>query len=429
MVRVNSWGRLDAPEHLVRAVHWANDLQPPGQGTALPVGLGRSYGDVGLNSHQGLWQMDTLDRLLSFDPNTGRLTCQAGTSLATLQRLMVPRGWMLPVTPGTQWVTVGGAIANDVHGKNHHRQGSLGAHISRLVLWRTNGETIECGPQVRRDWWEATVGGLGLTGVILEADIQLKAVAGPWLEVETLVFATLEEFFTLSAQSEAEWEHTVAWVDCGRHRGRGILFRGNGVPLEGPNTARPGSWQLPFTPPVSLINRLSSEAFNQMYFQYHRSRTGKRIVHYQPFFYPLDSVSHWNRLYGPHGFYQYQLVVPPATALEVARAVLEVVGRQGEASPLTVLKTFGDQPSVGMLSFAQPGLTLAIDFPNRGTRTLRLLDQLDALVQQAGGRLYPAKDARMARSFFEKSYPRLPEFLNYRDRGISSDLSRRLMGY
>lgn len=429
MARVSSWGRLGAADHRVRSVHWAQDLQAPDAGTALPIGLGRSYGDVGLNSGQSLWKMYTLDRLLHFDPLTGCLTGQAGLSLATIQQLLVPRGWMLPVTPGTQWVTLGGAIANDVHGKNHHRQGSLGAHVKQLVLWRTDGEIIECGPDLRPDWWRATVGGLGLTGVIMEAQIQLKPVPGPWFEVETLVFGSLEEFLDLSAQSEADWEHTVAWVDCGRYRGRGLLFRGNPVPLVRSSKTRPGTWPFPFTPPVSLVNRLSSEAFNALYFQYHRARKGRRIMHYQPFFYPLDSLAHWNRLYGPRGFFQYQFVVPPAAALSVTSEVLQLVSQRGEASPLTVLKTFGHQPPAGLLSFAQPGITLAIDLPNRGDATLKLLEQLDERVKEAGGRLYLAKDARMSRRMFEQTYPGLPEFLRYRDRGISSSLSRRLMGY
>lgn len=428
-MKVSSWGRLDTTEHHVITIYHSSELRPPPTGSALPTGLGRSYGDVGLNAGNTLWQMQTLDRLIAFDPQSGVLTCQAGVNLGTIQQLMSPRGWRMPVTPGTQWVTVGGAIANDVHGKNHHRQGSLGAHLRRIVLWRTDGEIIECGPHLCSDWWAATVGGLGLTGVIVEADIQLEAVPGPWIEVETLPFSNLDEFFLLSNQSEAHWEHTVAWVDCGHRPGRGALFRGNAVAHGPQSSLSEQSWRIPLTPPFSLVNRVSSAAFNELYFSFHRLRQGKRVVHYQPFFYPLDSVSNWNRLYGPRGFYQYQCVLPRNSGLQALQAILHTVGRRGQASPLTVLKTFGSHPPVGMLSFAQPGVTLAIDFPNQGPTTLKLLDDLDLIVQQSGGKLYPAKDARMPRQLFEQTYPRLADFLNYRDPGISSSLSRRLMGY
>jgi FAD/FMN-containing dehydrogenase len=301
--------------------------------------------------------------------------------------------------------------------------------VNHLVLWRSNGEIIACGPQLRRDWWAATIGGLGLTGVILQAEIQLVPVPGPWLEVETLIFDDLEGFLELADMSEASWQHTVAWIDVGRHPGRGVFFRGNPVAATGRAVRQQGRWRVPLSPPLSLVNRLSSQAFNRLYFGYHRLRQGQHIVHYQPFFYPLDSLQNWNRLYGPRGFYQYQCVVPRPAAVAVIGALLHQIARHGQASPLTVLKTFGSHTPVGMHIFAQPGVTLAIDFPNHGAATLQLLANLDTIVQEAGGRLYPAKDARMNRSFFEQSYPQLAQFLAYRDPGISSSLSRRLMGY
>ena len=391
--------------------------------------MGRSYGDVCLNAGGQLWATRGLDHFIAFDAGTGRLVCEAGVLLGDIQRLMVPRGWMLPVVPGTQFVTVGGAIANDVHGKNHHVQGTFGDHVRWLSLARTDGETLTCGPDVLPGWFAATVGGLGLTGVIVAAELQLRPVPGPWLATETLVQADLDAFFFLSDASDAGWEHTVSWIDClAGDAGRGIFMRAN--PVEAGERPEPVARTLamPLVPPVSLVNRLSLRPFNLAYNALKKRQAGRAIVHYQPFFHPLDNVRDWNRMYGPKGFYQYQCVVPRAVGPEATRALLQAIARSGQGSFLSVLKTFGDRPPVGMLSFAQPGATLALDFTNNGGRTLTLFESLDAIVREAGGRLYPAKDARMPRDLFEAGYPRLAEFLTYRDPGISSDMSRRLMG-
>lgn len=391
--------------------------------------MGRSYGDACLNPGGVLWSTRALDRFISMDQETGRLVCEAGTLLRDIQRLAVPRGWMLAVTPGTQMATVGGAIANDVHGKNHHAFGSFGDHVRRIWLQRTDGTCIECGPELEPEWFSATVGGLGLTGVIVSTEIQLRRVSGPWLLAETVPFSGLDEFFALAGQSQSDWEHTVAWIDCLAPRGgRGLFIRGN--PERSNDRPEPVRRQLrmPVVPPVSLVNKLSLRPFNLAYYTLGKWRAGRQVVHYEPFFYPLDSLDDWNRMYGPRGFYQYQCVLPQASGRDGIAAMLDQISCSGEGSFLAVLKTFGDRNAPGMLSFPQPGVTLALDFPNRGARTLELFLRLDAIVRETGGRLYPAKDARMPRDLFEAGYPRLPEFLQYRDPGISSAMSRRLMG-
>jgi FAD/FMN-containing dehydrogenase len=394
----------------------------------LAHGMGRSYGDVCLNPGGLLWRTTGLDRFIAFDQATGLLHCEAGVLLRDIQRMAVPRGWMLPVTPGTQLVTVGGAIANDVHGKNHHALGSFGDHVRRIELLRTDGSRIACGPAEQPEWFASTVGGLGLTGLISTAVIQLRRVTGPWLETETLPYTSLDEFFQLADASEAQWEHTVSWIDCLSGRGRGIFLRANHSACEGHAAPIARARRMPFVPPVSLVNRLSLAPFNFAYFNLQKSRAGRGMAHYERYFYPLDNLHEWNRMYGPKGFYQYQSVVPRAAGQVAVQAMLKAISDSGEGSFLAVLKTFGERQALGMLSFPQPGVTLALDFPNRGARTQRLFERLDAIVAAAGGRIYMAKDARMPRALFEAGYPRLAEFLQYRDRGISSAMSRRLMG-
>ena len=431
MTPLSSWGRLSREPHDVHPLADRHRLpqQLAREAPGLAFGMGRSYGDVCLNPGGTLWKTTGLDRFIAFDAVSGRLTCEAGVLLRDIQRLMVPRGWILPVTPGTQMVTVGGAIANDVHGKNHHRLGSFGDSVRCLRLVRTDGQIIDCGPDDEPGWFAATVGGLGLTGVIAEAVIQLRRIPGPWLETETLPYGNLDAFFALADRSEAGWEHTVSWIDCmNRRGGRGLFMRGNPVDVGERQIPQPHPRTLPFTPPFSLVNHLSLKPFNVSYYHLHRLKAGKAIVHYEPFSYPLDNLLEWNRMYGPKGFYQYQSVVPREHGQEAVAAMLKAIADTGEGSFLAVLKTFGQRPSPGMLSFPRPGVTLALDFPNRGDRTHRLFARRDAIVREAGGRLSPAKDARMPRDLFESGYPRLQEFLGYRDPGIHSALSRRLMG-
>ena len=429
MVGVSSWGRLGRFDHDVVALSDRHQIvqQLKNSRTGIAYGMGRSYGDVCLNPDGVLWQTTGLDRYISLDETTGRLMCEAGVLLRDIQRLIIPHGWILPVTPGTQLITVGGAIANDVHGKNHHVLGAFGDHLKWLKLIRTDGTIIECGPDLLQDWFAATVGGFGLTGIITEIEIQLRRAPGPWLATETVPYANLEEFFHLADDSEADWEHTVSWIDCVAKGGRGLFMRGNPT-VEIRQEPKGRKLTMPFVPPISLVNNLSLRPFNMTYFNLKKWQAGKNISHYESFFYPLDNLLEWNRMYGPNGFFQYQSVVPRELGRDAVQAMLKEIAHSGEGSFLAVLKTFGNRQPVGMMSFPQPGVTLALDFPNKGERTLKLLTRLDAIVRVAGGRLYLAKDARMPRDLFEAGYPRLAEFLKYRDPGISSALSRRLIG-
>ena len=426
---VSSWGRLGSPLHHLKPMYEDQALPKVQALKGLPFGNGRSYGDVCLNPDGVLWTTQGLDRFVAFDAASGLLTCEAGILLRDIQRLVVPQGWMLPVTPGTQLITVGGAIANDVHGKNHHVMGSFGEHVQSLRLLRTDGEVIVCSPGEQVAWFEATLGGMGLTGVITQATVQLRRVHGPWLETENEPYSDLVSFFDLADQSEADWEHTVSWVDCLNSKGRGVFMRGNHVAAQtGPVPAMVGMG-IPFVPPVSLVNPMDLRPFNWAYYQMQARKRKRALVHYEPFFHPLDKVNNWNRIYGSKGFYQYQSVVPRSSGKEAVLAMLNSISRSGEGSFLAVLKTFGNRSSLGMMSFPMPGVTLALDFPNKGAKTQTLLQSMDDIVRGAGGRIYAAKDACMPRDLFEQGYPRLNEFIKFRDPGISSAMSRRLMGY
>jgi len=431
MVAVSSWGRFSADEHRVVSIEdrFSASALIRESAPGLAFGMGRSYGDVCLNRDGNLWSTRGLDRFISLDRETGRLVCEAGVLLRDIQRLLIPSGWRLPVTPGTQMVTVGGAIANDVHGKNHHRHGTFGDHVKKIVLLRTDGEVMECGPDRELSWFRATVGGIGLTGLILTAEIQLLPVSGPWLSTETIPFTSLGEFFELSDNSEKDWEHTVSWIDCAtREVGRGLFMRGNHIDASTGPSAPKLEKTVPLVPPVSLVNRLTLRAFNTVYYNIAKLKPSKTISHYVPFFYPLDNVHEWNRIYGPRGFFQYQCLIPRKDGESAMTQMLREISKSGNGSFLAVLKTFGNRESVGMLSFPGPGATLALDFPNKGVDTEKLFARLDSIVAETGGRLYLAKDARMPRALFESGYPQMNQFTGYRDPGIQSNMSRRLMG-
>jgi FAD/FMN-containing dehydrogenase len=428
MQTISSWGRLTKQPHNVIELINRNQL-PQSNLPGIAYGMGRSYGDIGLNPEGTLWKTTKLDRFISFNEKTGILKCEAGVLLQDIQRLMIPRGWILPVTPGTQLITVGGAIANDVHGKNHHVFGSFGDHLLNIRMLRTTGEIIECSPTQQTNWFAATIGGCGLTGVIIDTEIQLRPVVNEWLDTEMLPYTSLDEFFHLADDSEAHWEHTVSWIDCMSKKGRGIFMRGN--PCKTNTYKHPPKSRtlaMPLEPPISMVNRLSLRPFNIAYFHLNKWQSGTTTTHYEKFFYPLDNIHEWNLMYGPKGFYQYQSVVPREVGKQAISDMLKAIANSGDGSFLAVLKTFGNRQPVGMMSFPQPGVTLALDFPNKGTRTLKLFERLDTIVREAGGRIYLAKDARMPRDLFESGYPLLNEFLTYRDPGISSKLSRRLMG-
>ncbi len=430
-MKISSWGRLSQDKHHVISLsdhHQAAGLiQQSNPGICF--GNGRSYGDVCLNPGGTLWQTSTLNRFIHFDEQTGRLRCEAGVLLRDIQRTLVPRGWMLPVTPGTQLITVGGAIANDVHGKNHHVLGSFGDHVHAFRLLKTDGTLLDCSPHT--NLFKATIGGMGLTGIILDAELQLRAIKSPWLTTDTVPYHSLDEFFELADASEQAWEHTVSWIDClSGSQARGIFLRANHADAAPAGNKAPSAKQLtmPLTPPLSLVNGLSLRPFNELYYRLQARKAGPSVAHYEPFSYPLDALQHWNRMYGPRGFYQYQCVVPRTNARDAIAALLDSIRHAGAGSFLAVLKTFGDRPAPGLLSFPMPGATLALDFPNKGSKTLQLFSVLDNIVREAGGRLYAAKDARMPADMFAAGYPNVPEFLTHRDPGISSAMSRRLFG-
>ena len=395
-----SWGRYPTAKQIVVDITDRHQVLPIADETLLPYGNGRSYGDSCLNDGGTLLRTRCMDRHIRFDVVSGQLECEAGVLLSEILDLVVPQGWFLPVTPGTKFVTLGGAIANDVHGKNHQATGTFGRHVLNLELLRSDGSRIYCGPQTQAEWFAATVGGLGLTGLITRATLQLRRIAGPWMSTETHRFENLDGFFRLSEHSN-DYEYTVAWIDCaskGRALGRGLFTRANHAPAF-PDT-RPHAparhLKVPLVPPVSFINPLSLRAFNSLYFHRQRVPVMHATTHYEPYFYPLDGLGDWNRIYGPRGFMQYQCVVPHAQARACMTELLTAIASAGGGSFLAVLKQFGDVASPGMLSFPRPGTTLALDFPNHGERTLRLLDGLDDIVAQAYGAVYPAKDARMA---------------------------------
>jgi len=430
---IQSWGRLPEAEH---SVYEITDRCAPlpninGAGSCLPHGLGRSYGDSCLNDQGALLLTSRLDRFIRFNANTRELTCEAGISLATILDHIVPHGYFLPVSPGTKFVTLGGAIANDIHGKNHHRAGTFGRHVTELELLRSDGSRMRCSPKENPEWFRATIGGLGLTGLITQATIVLKPIHNPQLEVEHIKFANLAEFFERARESDASHEHTVAWVDClarGDKLGRGIFMRGNHAPADRPGKQRPKSSgpSIPISAPRFLLNPLTMKLFNLGFYHKQWRRQTNHLMHYEPFFYPLDSVGNWNRLYGKQGFFQYQCVVPFEGDDRAIREIFETISASRQGSFLAVLKVFGGLPSPGLLSFPMPGVTLALDFPNRGERSLALFEKLDAITAHAGGRVYPAKDARMSPARFRRYFPNHADLLPFVDPAFSSSFWRRV---
>lgn len=429
-----SWGRFPRVEQNAIPLHWRDEAELPALADAaplLPHGLGRSYGDSCLNEGGTLLVTRGLSRFLAFDPDTGLLRCEAGVSLAEILELAVPRGFFLPVTPGTKYVTVGGAIANDVHGKNHHADGTFGRFVRRFELLRSDGKRLVCSETENPELFRATIGGLGLTGLLTWAEIELRRVPSPYIVQESLRLRGLEDFFRVNEASEKDWLYTVAWIDClarGRRLGRGLYFRGNHAPratsARAPKVRKP-RLRVPFDAPNFLLGETSIRLFNFLYYRKQLRALQRATIPYEPFFYPLDAIGNWNRAYGKRGLLQWQCVVrDPDTVVRL----LETISRARQGSFLVVLKTFGAQASPGMLSFPRPGFTLALDFPHLGERTLQLLDRLDALVAESGGALYPAKDARMSPEMFARSFPRLDEFRPFVDPAFSSSFWRRVRG-
>lgn len=430
-----SWGRYPKVQHSqVQSIYWRSELPDLSnlEQPVLPYAYGRSYGDSCLNEGGISLDISHLRRFISFDENTGHLRCEAGVSLAEILEVMVPRGWFLPVSPGTRFVSVGGAIANDIHGKNHHRAGTFGCHVTCFELLRSNGERLVCSPSQNSELFRATIGGLGLTGIILWAEFRLKPIVNPYIDMDHIRFASLDEFFEISAESDQDYEYTMSWVDLligGKNLCRGIFMRGNhnqSRALASKPVKKRLPLALPFNFPSFMLNTLTVKTFNELFYHAQLGKSIHKIVPYDPFFYPLDSIHDWYRMYGKRGFLQYQFVVPFANANEAMREILGRIRRSGEGSFLTVLKKFGAIQSPGMLSFPRPGLTLALDFAYGGSKTLKLLAELDRIVLQSGGAVYPAKDARMSAGSFQAFFPGWKEFAQYIDPHFSSSFWRRV---
>jgi FAD/FMN-containing dehydrogenase len=413
----------------------------------LTRGLGRSYGDASLPAVP-----DTIvagsslaDRILDFDPVTGVLRAEAGLSLDELYRALLPRGWFTPVTPGTRFVTLGGMVAADVHGKNHHRAGCFGQHVLSITLRVADGRIVTCSPAIEPDLFRATLGGMGLTGHILEVTVQLERVPTPWISQWTSAIPDVDAFVDALRDAAAAWPMTVGWIDCvsrGPSLGRGILFGGRWAepgeaPAEFPALRRPVD--VPVTPPASLVQPVVVRVMNAAYYRYH-ARLARvshshgattRVVQPASFFYPLDAIGSWWRLYGPRGF--IQCVLPYSAGNSGVREFLQVVSRRGRSSFLCVIKDCGEQ-GIGLLSFPKRGISIALDMPFED-HTQRLVDEMNELVIAAGGRIYLAKDA-LTRAAHVRAMDgdRIERFLEVRrvwdPRGrVRSALSVRLFGW
>jgi decaprenylphospho-beta-D-ribofuranose 2-oxidase len=420
---VAGWGRHPVAQGSVARPERL--LLPPGGGSILPRGLGRSYGDAAVPAVPGTLVLETAraDRVLAFDSDKGTLTCEAGLSLAEILRVFLPRGWFPPVTPGTRFVTVGGCVACDVHGKNHHRDGSFSGFVDRLALQVADGSVVECGPRLERELFLATVGGMGLTGLITEVTLRLQPVESGWILAEAQPVSGLAAMLDGLRDASKDWAYTVGWIDClirGAGLGRGILMRGRHASrAEAPSGPLPESRRLvvPFDAPSWLLSPALMRAFNAAYYAKHsrRRRGTARPVPYDGFFYPLDGIASWNRLYGRRGFLQYQCVVPRAAGREAVAELLDRLAAVGAASFLAVIKDCGPE-SDAYLSFPLEGTTLALDLPYRGQPTETLVHELNATVIAAGGRVYLAKDAVTRAEDFAAMTPRLPEWRRVRDK-------------
>jgi FAD/FMN-containing dehydrogenase len=429
-----SWGRVVRTPQSVASPKFRQDLTAlvaeHAGATILPVGLQRSYGDSALNSGGGLISMVGLNRFISLDVAEKKLRAEAGITLGDLLKVIVPHGLFVPVTPGTRFVTLGGAIANDVHGKNHHRAGTIGRYVTKIGLLLGDGSRVEIGPDINNDLFAATIGGLGLTGIIEWAEISLTPIESSQLDIEIVPYGNLSEFWQLAAESSETHEHTVAWIDYsakGPSFGRGIFSRANWS-REGGLVAHDDHqrFAVPIEAPSGLLNSATINLFNRFYYASQKRKAGGQCQHYAPFFYPLDSILDWNRLYGRRGFWQYQCVVPRQTMKDGIEAIVNEITHSGQGAFLGVLKTCGSLQSPGLLSFPMEGATLALDFQNSGEPTLKLFSRLDAIVRDANGRLYAAKDGRIPKDMWLAGYPNLERFVPRVDPAFASDFWRRV---
>jgi decaprenylphospho-beta-D-ribofuranose 2-oxidase len=409
-MKIYGWGRyptIDAQVLLPQTQSVCVDLLKAKE-IVLPRGMGRSYGDSANSST--VIQTDYLDHFIEFNESTGVLTCEAGVSIREMLELIVPKGWFVPVTPGSSFVSIGGAIASDVHGKNHHLRGTFSEHLLSFELLLGAGEVIRVTKGSYPDLFRATCGGMGLTGMILSASIQLKPIESSQIIQTTIKTNCLEE---VCEQFEANHASTysVAWIDClasGTQLGRSLLMLGEHAKDSILELGKKKNLNMPIDIPSSILNHYSIKAFNSLY--YHRifSKTKTELVSIEPYFYPLDAIGNWNRLYGKAGFVQYQFVLPKAVGVKGLRQILEVIVKSGRGSFLAVLKAFGKE-NENLLSFPIEGYTLALDF-KMSEETVQLIKQLDSMVMEMGGRIYLTKDALMSETSFKRTYPQWERF-------------------
>lgn len=436
---LSGWGRHPVQQCRVyrpeKVSELAEVLADAPAGGLIPRGLGRAYGDAALNEGGAVVSHLRLNRMLGFDEATGVLECEGGVSLGEIVDAFLPRGWFLPVVPGTRHVTVGGAIAADVHGKNHHADGTFGRFVDEIRLMTPGRGPLACSREVEGAAFRATLGGMGLTGSIVCARMRLMRVPSAWMTVDQQPTRDLDDALARFTAADAGHRYSVAWIDAlarGRHLGRGVMLLGDHAPasaIPGDPFARrtKGTRSIPFDPPSLLLNRLTVGAFNRAYRAAHGAKTGM-IQPLEPYFWPLDVVGGWNRLYGRRGFIQYQLVVPPGAENALA-AVLERAAASGRASFLAVLKRFGPAGE-GLLSFPMEGWTLSLDFPvAAGIR--EMVEMMDNMVADAGGRVYLAKDALLDAPMFARMYPAADAFRAVRatldpDGVMTSSLARRV---
>jgi FAD/FMN-containing dehydrogenase len=432
---LSGWGRVPA---VAGEEIRSEDLEQITRGMPLTRGLGRAYGDAALPA-----AIDTrvagsrlADRIIAFDPESCVLHAEAGLSLAQIYDVFLPRGFFTPVSPGTRFVTLGGMVAADVHGKNHHREGCFGEHVLAITLRVADGRVITCSREEEPELFRATIGGMGLTGHMLSIAVRLTRVPSPWIVQETEAVDGIDRFVQALRDASAAWPMTVGWIDCvarGTTAGRGILFRGRWAEPDEAPAAFPHAFrtvEIPVTAPGGLLRPLTVRAFNTAYYWKQSRASGRRIVHPQSFFYPLDAVGRWNLLYGPKGFVQYQCVLPKG--LESARRFLNRVAARVDAPFLCVIKDCGPE-GTGLLSFPMPGISIALDMPF-GHATQSAVDELNELVIAEGGRIYLAKDALTRAEHYRAMDPRIDRFLAVRrawdpDGRIRSALSVRLFGW
>jgi FAD/FMN-containing dehydrogenase len=430
-----SWGRHPNQPQVGSELGWRGEAgevfsQAAAEfGSTLPFGNGRSYGDSCLAVSGCVIETRRMNRVIEFDRARGTFCAESGITLEEILHIVVPAGWFLAVTPGTQHATLGGAIANDVHGKNHHKQGTFGGHVKEFGLLRSDDGYSACAPDTNPNMFNATIGGLGLTGLILWARIQLIPIASAQINTQTIRFESLLEFFELSERLDDQHEYSVAWIDClakGAQAGRGVYFFGDHAPYGELTTQSRRPIAMGVTPPVSLINKYSLAAFNEVYWRKHSAKPVMGRCEYEPFFYPLDRISGWNRMYGPRGFQQYQCVIPEAEAYSAMTEILKAISDFRQGSFLAVLKRCGRAESPGLISFPMPGISLALDFPQTGELETKLFKVLDGIVRTARGRLYPAKDAHMKGDDFKIFYPNWQQLEIRRDPQLNSLFWKRV---